>query len=151
MGMYTGFRADVIVKPEYREMISAIMGCGDYHWRDFVEQFPFLAEFSKMGRHNFIPFGSLCYMPEEWDFNQQFQRKFDQHTGRWTFSCSLKNYESEIELFCNSVLSVIAESGCFEMLYEEWECEKRYGIEDFDRNGEQAMNNSRLKYSKLEN
>jgi len=133
MGMYTGFRVDVIVKPEYRKMIGSIMGPGYYHWRDFDEQFPFLAEFSKMGRANFIPFGSLCYMPEEWEYNQQFQRKFEPETGHWTFSCSLKNYQSEIELFCNSVLSVIAESGYFEILYEEWECEKRYGIEDFDR------------------
>lgn len=140
MGMYTGFRVDVTVKPEYREMVNSIMEYGDHGWKDFVHQFPFLAEFSRKGRANFIPFGSLCYMPEEWDNNQQFQRGFDPKTGRWTFSCSLKNYESEIELFCDSVLSVIAESGCFEMLYEEWEYQKVYLIEDFDRTGKQLMN-----------
>jgi hypothetical protein len=133
MGMYTGFRADVVIKPEYRDMICSIMGEGNYSWKHFIGKFPFLEKFAMKNRANFIPFGALCYMPDEWETNERFVRHFDATTGRWTFACSLKNYESEIYLFCTSVLSEIAESGNFEILYEEWEQAESYRIEDFEQ------------------
>ena len=132
MDMYTGLRVDVIIKQEFRLLVERIViknSFGD--WKRFSETYPFLKPFADLPRADFIPFGALCYMPDEWHDNERFQKGFDVKTGRWTFSCSLKNYDSEIETFCNTVLHVIAESGIFQMRYEEWETEKEFDMADF--------------------
>ena len=127
MGMYTGLRCKVIVKPEFREMIQEIHDGGD--WGDFVEEFPFLTEYAKQDRAEFIPRGSLSYMPDEWEkgvFPNQtatddFERNIDMETGLWTFQCSLKNYKQEIEQFFKEVLPNLIESAeHIEYYYEEW-------------------------------
>lgn len=128
MGMYTGLRVKVMIKEEYRPMIQEINE--GYEWMDFTDQFPFLKEFAFLGRAGFIPGGVLSYMPDSWEkgnFPNQtptdgFENNFDMGTGFWTFQCSLKNYENEIQQFLESVLSVIiSESEHIEVLYEEWE------------------------------
>ncbi|USL89334.1 hypothetical protein vBBceHLY2_00058 [Bacillus phage vB_BceH_LY2] len=136
MGMYTGLRMKVYVKEEYREMIGDISN-HEKDWDEFIHEFPFISLFAEYDRSSFIPGGSLCYMPESWctrdDENlvdvvhDGFETSFSEDTGYWTFACSLKNYESEIEVFLSRVASVIVDSTkeqYIETLYEE----SRYGV-----------------------
>lgn len=126
MGMYTGLRVKVTVKEEYREMIDDINDGAS--WSDYTKQFSFLADYAKQGRAEFIPRGSLSYMPDCWevgDFpnsypSDGFNRSINLETGYWTFQCSLKNYESEIEQFLEEILPfIISSSEHIEYLYEE--------------------------------
>lgn len=127
MGMYTGLRIKATVKQEYREMIKEIHEGAD--WSDFVKQFPFLTEYAKQDRAEFIPRGVVCYMPDSWEMGEYpnevatdgFERSIDMETGYWTFQCSLKNYNNEIEQFFKEVLPNLTESAeHIEYLYEEW-------------------------------
>lgn len=133
MGMYTGLRVKVTVKKDYRDMIEAIHN-GD-SWCDYAEEFPFLANYAKQGRAEFIPNGVLSYMPDNWEegeFPRQkatdgFGTKIDLATGKWSFQCSLKNYNDEIEQFFEEVLPHLLESSeHIEYFYEEWEESKMY-------------------------
>lgn len=144
MGNYTGLRAKVFVKKEYRKMISEINE--DAEWSDFVGEFPFLKEYSKLDRAEFIPRGLISYMPDDWEeaitsFRKNtypmyiatdgFHREIDMDTGYWTFQCSLKNYENEIEKFFEDVLSKIIDSSeHIEYLYEEWDGSLMYEFKD---------------------
>jgi hypothetical protein len=137
MGMYTGLRFRGFVKPEYREMIKQVQETAGY-WEAFVEQFPFLEDFAHLPRSGMIPFGSLSYMPSEWDDNDNirtssFKRSIDMETGYWTFQCSLKNYNNEIDAFLSEVVPQICSSTEYiEYLYEEWDSSTLYEL----RNGE---------------
>lgn len=135
MGMYTGLRVKVTVKAEYRQMIKAINEGAD--WNDFEEQFPFLTAYTKQPRAEFIPRGALSYMPSSWQAGEYpnqvatdgFERNIDIETGYWTFQCSLKNYENEIQQFFKEVLpEIISEAEHIEYLYEEWETSVMYGF-----------------------
>lgn len=128
MGMYTGLRFKGVVKKEYREMMDEIHQ--GVEWSDFVEAFPFLNEYAKQDRAEFIPRGVLCYMPNDWEkgkFPNQvatdgFERSINLTTGVWTFQCSLKNYNDEIEQFFEEVLPHLLESAQhIEYRYEEWD------------------------------
>lgn len=137
MGMYTGLRFKGIVKPEYREMIKEINDGAD--WSDFAEKFPFLTNYASLDRAEFIPRGSLAYMPDSWEEgkfpNQEatdgFERNIDLKTGYWTFQCSLKNYNQEIQQFFSEVLLEIIDSvDHIEYYYEEWARSKFYELKD---------------------
>ena len=137
MGMYTGLRVKVTVKEEYRDMIQAIHEGAD--WADFAEQFPFVTAYSKQGRAEFIPRGMLFYMPFSWEEGRfpnavatdGFERHIDMETGKWSFQCSLKNYNNEIEQFFHEVLPVIiSEAEHIEYLYEEWDASSLYELKD---------------------
>jgi len=138
MGEYTGVRCKVIVKEEYRPMIAELM-TRYLDWEDFVDEFPFLEEYANLSRASFIPFGSLCYMPSSWETDPDspsqstatdgFDSRFYEHTGLWTFQCSLKNYQDEIEIFFDQVLSKIAASVIhLEKYYEHWKFSKQYDL-----------------------
>lgn len=133
MGMYTGLRLKVTVKEEYRQMIKAINEGAK--WNDFSEQFPFIAAFAKQDRAEFIPRGSLCYMPSSWETGEYpnevatdgFERKIDIETGYWTFQCSLINDQGEIEQFFEEVLpNIIENAEHIEYLFEEWDSSRMY-------------------------
>lgn len=125
MGMYTGLRARVTIKPEFRELLEFLNqlnaeGYTSYEWSDAATQFPqypWLAEWAQVGRCNFIPRGAVCYL--DWDDNY---RKYDPATGVWEFCCSLKNYQSEIETFFELVFSKIVEAVDF--------CETQYECDE---------------------
>jgi hypothetical protein len=126
MGMYTGLRVKVIVKEEYRQMIKEINEGAK--WSDFSTQYPFLLDYAKQSRAEFIPRGSLSYMPNHWETGEfpnhkatdGFERNIDMRSGLWTFQCSLKNYEGEIEQFLSEVLPhIISEAKHIEYRYEE--------------------------------
>lgn len=127
MGMYTGLRARVKIKPEYR---SAIQKLHDNHCNDYIDEdgwdsldhneIPNLSIWKAITRRNFIPFGGLAYMPD--GFEQPFTdcggSKFDGEW--WTFSCSLKNYNNEIGTFTLLILKEIVEEIDYcQRLYEE--------------------------------
>lgn len=145
MGNYTGLRVKVFVKKEYREMIAEINE--EAEWGDFADEFPFLKEYSKLYRSEFIPRGAIAaYLPDDWQeaitafristypmyiATDGFHREIDMDTGYWTFQCSLKNYENEIEKFFEDVLSKIIDSSeHIEYLYEEWEESLMYEFVD---------------------
>ena len=55
-----------------------------------------------------IPFGTSAYIPEVSEWNQgEAQNTFNIRKGRWMFICSIKNYDHEIESFCEMVLEPI--------------------------------------------
>ena len=119
MGMYTGLRVKAKIKEDFLQQLENVLSAWDTgSWEgpwavvDFVK-FPFVENFSKMGRSSMIPYGAVCYMPDDWEYVNTFE------DGVWTFCCSLKNYNSEIEIFLNDVLVNIAEWAHVEKLYEE--------------------------------
>ncbi|WP_252249156.1 hypothetical protein [Clostridium sp. VAP23] len=141
MGMYTGFRFKGIIKAEYRGDISRMLdGCD---WSECVS--PVLQNFDKVDRSHFIPFGTICYMPDSWEEDtgekdkygeilkaaHGFERYFNKDTGLLCFQCSLKNYESTIEYFIEKIIPVICDEliHC-EDLYEEWEVSSLYELKD---------------------
>lgn len=130
MGMYTGLRCKVIIKPEFRPLIKKMMD-ERLDWEDIAGDYSFIKEFSTGFRADFIPYGGLSYMPDEWETNPNdwknseatdgFERQFDGNTGYWAFQCSLKNYENDIERFFELILENIAEKVIhLEYYYEEW-------------------------------
>lgn len=139
MGMYTGLRCKVIIKPEYREEM-AYMDSINYEWEQ--SNLDFMREYSKDYRATFIPCGVLSYMPSSWEeepFDRfgigfptdGFSTDFDPETGLWSFQCSLKNYEDTIENFMENVLTRIVERVIhLEYYYEEWDRSIMYDIVD---------------------
>jgi hypothetical protein len=145
MGMYTGLRCKVIIKPEYREEFGLLHNKLGYEWAK--SKFGFMREFGQLSRASFIPRGALSYMPDSWenvpkkangDYDWMnatdtdgFERQFNTETGYWAFQCSLKNYEDEIENFFENVLGNIAEEVIhLEYYYEEWESSTFYKLVD---------------------
>jgi hypothetical protein len=128
MGMYTGLRIRVKLKPEFIPAIQTVMdGEGDSIWSNLG--YDFLDEWAKVGRSNFIPNGALAYMP--WDKNDSFWQDSLTLDGEWQFQCSLKNYENEVENFIVNVLGrIIEESLHVEVLYEEWDSSDMYKFID---------------------
>lgn len=137
MGMYTGLRFKGIVKPEFRKELVGIAMFGD--WENAESDF--FREFGKLGRSSFIPHGALCYMPNEWEesiFPHQgvsaatdgFNKIYDEHIGYWSFQCSLKNYENEIEQFFEMIPKFIEKIEHLEYYYEERQFSERYDIID---------------------
>ena len=121
MGMYTGLYFKALIKEEYREMVDSAIS--DHDWAAIGEKFPIAKEWAKVGRCKFIPWGALCYMPD--DFPDPCR---DMTNGVWEVSCSLKNYEGEIQKFVEEVLKPISQEiyECFS-LYEEYGEAGEYG------------------------
>lgn len=124
LGMYTGLRAKVIIKPEYRDEFAYISsGEVRYEWSN--SRIDFLKEYGAYSRATFIPCGGLAYMPDSWETPDEratdgFQRHFNKESGAWNFQCSLKNYEDTIEYFIENVLSKVVEQVIhLETYYEE--------------------------------
>jgi len=145
MGMYTGLRCKVIIKPKYRCELNLLHDELEYEWTE--SNIDFLREFGEYSRADFIPKGVLCYMPDDWEdvpLNKDgardwmnatatdgFERRFDLKTGLWSFQCSLKNYKGTIEYFFDKVMSKIIEKVIhLEYYYEEWDRSVFYDFVD---------------------
>ena len=139
MGMYTGLRCKVKVKNKFREDIEQRMSGREWRWCDNEN----IYYFGSVSRSEFIPFGALSCMPDEWEYelNQDgfityhatdgFENKFNKETGYWSFQCSLKNYDSTIEIFIKYVLNEIVEEVYhLEKYYEEWNTSELYELKD---------------------
>lgn len=132
MGMYTGLRAKVVVKPEWRAAIAVLHEDVPAEWfpgcrwgRVFHAHpsMPGVGRWVRVGRRDFIPFGSLAYMPDDFSDAEDGESysRFDPVTGLWEFCCSLKNYEDEIEQFVTEVLAHIVDRVFWcERLYEQY-------------------------------
>jgi len=96
MGFYTGLRLKCELKPEFVPVIECLTDKRWDGWATVAEkfpQYPFLVEWSKESRCGFIPFGHDCiFLPDE-NWANSLEKDI------WTFSCSLKNYNREIEKF----------------------------------------------------
>lgn len=118
MGMYTGLRARVKIKSEYRAEIQRLHDTRNW---DGVNV-PNINKWLKFDRNIFIPYGGLCYMPDGFGepFGENSGRKFDGEW--WQFSCSLKNYEGEIQFFLENIMKYIVEEIDYcHYLYEEYQ------------------------------
>lgn len=80
-------------------------------------------------------------MPDEWETDDKdwkartptdgFDTKFDEDAAIWSFQCSLKNYEGEIESFFEIVVPEIVDSVIhMEYYYEEWSRSTFYELFD---------------------
>ena len=126
MGMYTGLRFKGVVKEEFRDNFEpiAMEGCWDES-RDKM-----FLDFSCDSRSSFVPCGGLCYMPDAWveEEKTEFARSYDKETGRWVFSCSLKNYEDTIKDFLHLVPYFVENVEYCEVFYEEWKWSHKYEL-----------------------
>lgn len=126
MGMYTGLRCKVKLKSEFVLVIQRLLETGN--WSDLG--YDFLDQFSSFSRADFIPFGDLSYMPDEWE-SEEALKEWDNRieNGCWIFQCSLKNYDDTIEEFFNTVLPhIVTEVNHLEYFYEEMESSVFYEL-----------------------
>lgn len=136
MGMYTGLRFKGTVKKEFRDKFKDIAMYGNWEESDDIV----FRTFGENYRAPFIPRGALCYMPEEWEIESidgkyridadGFNRTYDKENGRWTFQCSLKNYDHTIEDFLNMIPYFVEDVEHAEVLYEEWDCSEKWELID---------------------
>jgi hypothetical protein len=137
MGMYTGIRFKGYVKPKYRKVFENIAMNGS--WNESEDKV--FKKYGQIGRSGFIPCGCLSYMPDEWEsepFDEYgdgtptdgFERTWNEETGYWTFQCSLKNYEDEIEEWFKIIPYFIEKIEYLEYFYEEWTYSKQYDLVD---------------------
>ncbi len=138
MGMYTGVRSRVKIKPEHRDAIKKLHDYGDWT----VVSVPNVIDWIMHGRCGFIPFGVLAYMPD--DFGEPSKEGGSEFDGEWwTFSCSLKNYENEIEFFMENIMCHLVEEVDYcESLYEE------YPLPDISQFDSQVVNQESREYWK---
>lgn len=72
-------------------------------------------------------------MPTSWeeDSSDGFDRRFDQDSRLWSFQCSLKNYNREIEKFFQIIVPEIVEKSVhIEYYYEEMARSVFYELKD---------------------
>ena len=144
MGMYIGLRFKGIVKEKFRKDFEDIALYGN--WEESDNEI--FRQFGNVFRSGFIPCGGLAYMPDKWDievFDNNFDRTYNEKTGKWTFQCSLKNYNNTIEKFLEIVPYFIEEVEHVEVFYEEWRYSKKYELVD----GKMLMTNDKfIEYNK---
>ena len=141
MGMYTGLRCKVRIKKVYQKAIKWLhfepTPLKFNRWEDVNSKFyiPGLNEWILgFSRYNFIPFGALCYMPEDFSISEDEESFsfFDSENGFWEFCCSLKNYNYEIEWFIKNILvKIVDEVDYCESLYEEYPYEEGKSWKDY--------------------
>lgn len=120
MGMYTGVRFQAQVTEEVREIISWVQEDRQSRgWHEAAEKFdaPWLADWVRVGRCNFIPWGALCYLGGWAGEDKSYSRL---KGTSWEVLCSLKNYQDEIRTFCEEILPrMITAQTVVESRYEE--------------------------------
>ena len=125
MGDYTGLRFDAKLNNLGMQIIGKLLyggnpdpgrNCDWQYIADLWNQHEWLVEWATKDRSNFIPFGAMSYMPDDWIQEAMLADNV------WHVCCSLKNYNGEIEQFLMTVLPhLIAEPVNAETLYEYWE------------------------------
>jgi hypothetical protein len=133
MGMYTDLNARLLIKEEFWPVINMLRDpATDNGWDDVAAafpQYPFLAEWASVGSCDAIPYScsSQQWRTDDTTWNHTFK------SGVWTFQCSLKNYEGEIEFFVATVLAHIVDQ-CLELYsrYEENEMPEQLFIPELE-------------------
>ncbi|MNF96314.1 hypothetical protein D3C85_384880 [compost metagenome] len=112
MGMYTGLRGKILLK---NNKLSSVIIQKDFRWEEVAGTIcdETISKWADVGRCNFIPNGSVCYMPASWGEGWSVEGNV------LTFTCSLKDYCGEIKAFVNKVLPHIADAWNLEEFYEE--------------------------------
>lgn len=124
MGDYTGLRGKVKLKAEVEELMIYWLCADD----TFCEKYNYgmwsfigneldnikVINFADDGRSSQIPRGSICYMPDDWQHENNIELG-----NTWNFCCSLKNYNGTIQKFID-LLPEIAVSWDLEERYEYW-------------------------------
>lgn len=116
MGMYTGLRAKVKIKPEYDSTIKTLYkeSCWDN------TNAPNLDEWMKYQRYNSIPFCQSEYMPDDFYKNEDRHIYEEIYDRVWEFACSLKN-SGEIQFFVPNVLFPMCDEVYYcQSLFEEY-------------------------------
>ena len=141
MGMYTGLRCKVKIKEEYIAALKELENI-DYEWSEHsIKEF---RDFGELPRASFIPCGALAYMPGCWEKLKEnavdkydtedvdeFKRGLNEESRIWTFQCSLKDYDNEIEYFIKNIIPIISDEVYhLEKLYEEWETSILYKMDE---------------------
>ncbi|EOH32493.1 hypothetical protein SQS_03239 [Enterococcus faecalis EnGen0225] len=115
MGMYTSLRGAVKVKQEYIKLVQSIVDNG---WTNDTAQYPFVNEYLRTERSDFIPCGNELQYPfqKEQEF---FNKKYE--NGIFYFSADLKNYTDEVTNTqpIDSFIKNIIENICKEILLLE--------------------------------
>ena len=134
MGMYTGLRFKGYVKAKYRRDFEDIALYGEWS-ESKVKKFRNFGE--SHSRAGFIPCGALSYMPDSWETHPYhldskatdgFDTTYNRNTGYWTFQCSLKNYEGELEDFLELAPEFIESVEWCEYFYEGWDYSRKYEL-----------------------
>jgi len=116
MGMYTGLRFQAELRPHVAEAMRLVSDSGDF-WESLSRIIPISDRWLNVERRNFIPAGSVNYMPEDW---KELDSIYPTN-NTWTVCCSLKNYHGEIQVFLREVLPYLISETCrAEYRYEEW-------------------------------
>jgi hypothetical protein len=133
MGMYTGIYFSAKLKPLAAVAIKNALRESDMSedifdfWKAVSAIFPIQNDWMTVGRRDFIPFGALSYMPEEWDEIKAGEGLYEDET--WNVCCSLKNYANEIEQFLDGVLPFLLKEICtVTYYYEEDESPRKINI-----------------------
>lgn len=126
MGMYTGLRMKCIVKENFRKNFKDIALYGEWNKSDDTV----FNNFGKVSRACFIPCGVLAYMPDDWESTDEILTEYDEKSGIWTFQCSLKNYDSTIQLFFDIVPYFVEHVEMCEYFYEESNYSSSYQLID---------------------
>lgn len=123
MGYYTYFSGKISVKPEYVDMICRLC---DWQgtpngWEDLIEDYPFVEEYSKVSRANFIPRG--CYAAEEPEYLIDDNNIFE-------FKCALKDYNGTIKAFMDIIVPVISDKAFLFIRGEDFSTPDVYMFDD---------------------
>ena len=138
MGDYTGIRFKAELKPEVAQIISESIEIYNENYEAYRTVWTIInsklreidiiipATWFNFRRINFIPFGGLAYMPEDWEFN------YDISSNIWDVCCSAKKTQnafgvSMMEFFAKSVLPILISSDTGVEIYDEIE-----GLSSFD-------------------
>lgn len=114
MGMYTGLRGWIEIKEEYQDFFKTLND-PDFSWFNLNAGVKTI-RYAQLDRSYFIPRGAVCYMEVDWKENHI---NYDGET-LW-FTCSLKNYEDEIDHF----MAALPEFAT------RWQLEERYEESEF--------------------
>ena len=116
--MYTTVKCSAVVHPNYRQCIKTLFD--SHSWKEVEKQYPgVISTKSLVGRASTIPFCTSAYIPESWNNGEQCHY-YNETNGNWLFICSLKNYENDIEVFIENVMTkVCSRVYRFTSLYEE--------------------------------
>lgn len=141
MGMYTGIYFSAKLKPLAAVAIKNALRESDMSedifdfWRAVSAIFPIQNDWMTVGRRDFIPFGALSYMPDEWSEIKAGEGICNDNI--WNVCCSLKNYNGEIEHFLDGVLPFLIEEVCeVTYYYEEEESPRQINVYPADYIGD---------------
>jgi hypothetical protein len=104
MGFYTAIKGIAKLTPLGVSIVQMMNASHETRWKevsDALPQYEFLRSWAAFGRCDFIPYGTQCVSHAP---NSMSQLSGD----TWSFSCSLKNYDCEVEHFVSKVLPMMA-------------------------------------------